>query len=191
MPAVAATPTTQPASAEAAQPPFEFGAALSMDDTRVIRVPLQLLRNGNLNYNIVIRPNDVIIVPSVVNGYYFVGGHVGAPGAYNMTGQKLTLMQAIEAARMLDTLAVPSRTDVIRRVGNNAIFVRVNLWEIFAGHEPDLFLKPNDQIVVGSDWYPPFLQAVRGAFRLTYGFGFLYDRNFAPAQTGLGATATQ
>ena len=29
----------------------------------------------------------------------------------------------------------------------------------------------------------PFLAAFRGAFRMTYGLGFLYDRNFAYANT--------
>ncbi len=100
-----------------------------------------------------------------------------------MTGQKITLKQAISAAQMLDSYAVPSRTDVIRRVGDSEIFVRVNLEKIFEGRQPDLYLKTNDVILVGSDWYPPFLQAIRGAFRLTYGFGFLYDRNWAPQQS--------
>ena len=58
----------------------------------------------------------------------------------------------------------------------------MNLERIFEGRQPDVFLKANDVVVVGTDWYPPFLAAIRGAFRLTYGFGFLYDRNYAPQQ---------
>jgi polysaccharide biosynthesis/export protein len=84
------------------------------------------------------------------------------------------------AARMLDQLAVPERTDIIRRVGpNKEVYVRVNLAKIFEGTEPDIFIKPNDQVVVGTNALAPFLSALRGAFRFTYGFGFLYDRNFA------------
>ena len=171
-----AAPTTQPA--------FEFGAGQVVEDTRVIRVPLQLLKNGDLRYNIVVRPGDLIIVPEPTVGFYYMSGHFGAPGAYNMTGQKITLKQAVAAARMLDPLAVPERTDVVRRVGGNEVFVRVNLRKIHEGTQPDVFLKPNDLVIVGTDFYPPFLQAVRGAFRLTYGFGFLYDRNYAPFQPG-------
>jgi protein involved in polysaccharide export with SLBB domain len=171
-------------AAATTQPAFEFGAGLTMEDTRVIRVPLAQLKIGDLRYNIVVRPGDVLIVPPPSIGYYYMAGHVGAPGAYNMTGQKITLKQAIAAARMLDPFAVPARTDVIRRVGNNEVFVRVDLYQVFKGLQPDLYLKPNDTVVVGTDWYPSFLQAIRGAFRFTYGFGFLYDRNYAPFQRG-------
>lgn len=190
-PAPAPRTTAMPGTAEATtQPAFEFGAGAGLEDTRVIRVPLQLLKSGDLRYNIVVRPSDLITIPEPTIGYYYVGGHASAPGAYNMTGQKITLKQAIISARMLDSLAVPARTDVIRRVGNNEVFVRVNLYSIFEGRQPDLYLKPSDTIVIGTDWYPPFLQAVRGAFRLTYGFGFLYDRNYAPVQRGLTSTTT-
>lgn len=182
-PAAGEAPAATAPGAQPVQPPYEFGAALAGDEEqRVIRVPLQALRNGDLRYNIVVRPSDVIIVPPPVAGFYYVGGHVGAPGAYNMTGQKINLKQAITAARMLDGLAVPAKTDVIRRVGDSELFVRVDLEKVFEGRQPDIYLKPNDVIVVGTDWYPPFLAAIRGAFRMTYGFGFLYDRNYAPAQ---------
>jgi polysaccharide biosynthesis/export protein len=32
--------------------------------------------------------------------------------------------------------------------------------------------------MVGTNAMASFLAAARGAFRVTYGFGFLYDRNF-------------
>jgi hypothetical protein len=84
---------------------------------------------------------------------------------------------------MLDSLAVPQKTDVIRRFeGNKEVYVRVDLADIFSGKTPDLFIKPNDTVVVGTDWYPPFLQAIRTSFRFSTGFGFLYDRNYAPIQ---------
>jgi polysaccharide biosynthesis/export protein len=35
---------------------------------------------------------------------------------------------------------------------------------------------------VGTNALAPFLAAIRGSFRFTYGFGFLYDRNFAAAE---------
>jgi hypothetical protein len=30
--------------------------------------------------------------------------------------------------------------------------------------------------------FQPFIAAMRNAYRFTYGFGFLYDRNYAPQQ---------
>jgi protein involved in polysaccharide export with SLBB domain len=170
---------------EAQEEPFEFGADVDyLDETRVIRVPLTELKNGDLRYNVAVRPDDMIIVPMPVQGEYYMSGHVAAPGAYSLTGRKITLKQAITAARMLDPYAIPWRTDLVRRIGTDReLFVRVNLQQIFFGKQPDIYLKPNDVVMVGSDWYPPFLVALRGAFRATYGFGFIYDRNLAPAQT--------
>ena len=151
-------------------------------DLRVIRIPYDELRNqGQIaKYNIAIRPGDTILVQPPLLGTYYMGGHVLAPGAYSLAGQKVTLTQAIISARMLDTLAIPERTDLVRKVGpNEQILIRVNLARIFAGTEPDLYIKPDDQVRVGTSWYAPFFAAARGAFRFTYGFGFIYDRNFA------------
>jgi hypothetical protein len=112
-----------------------------------------------------------------------MGGHFQNGGVFNLTGQHITLKQAVISARMLDGYGVPRKTDVIRRIGGDKeVFVRVDLSKIFDGKQPDIFLKANDVIQVGTDWYPPFLAAIRGAFRITYGFGFLYDRNYSPAQ---------
>ena len=47
------------------------------------------------------------------------------------------------------------------------------------GTQPDVVLKPNDTLNVGTNAIAPFMATIRNAFRLTYGFGFVYDRNFA------------
>jgi protein involved in polysaccharide export with SLBB domain len=138
--------------------------------------------HGELQYNLVIRPDDFVYVPDPVNaGVYQMGGHVTRAGTYNLTGQKLTLKQAVYGNGGLDQLAIPARTELIRRVGpNKEVFVRVDLDKISAGEQPDFFLKPNDLVIVGTNAAAPFLAAVRSGFRITYGFGFLYDRNYAP-----------
>jgi len=58
------------------------------------------------------------------------------------------------------------------------LFVRVNLPKIFAGEQSDIFLRPYDVVNVGTNAIAPFLASLRGAFRFTYGFGFIYDRNY-------------
>ncbi len=174
-------------STNAAASNFAFNAPESDGETRVIRVPFDELRNGELQYNIVIRPQDMIIIPEPRVQTYYMGGHVAAGGAYQMIpGNKLTLMEAVIAARMLDGIAIPARTDVIRRVGDENVFVRVDLEKIFAGQQPDLYLKENDKVIVGTNVVAPFLAAFRNAFRVTYGFGFLYDRNFAADENNAG-----
>ena len=38
---------------------------------------------------------------------------------------------------------------------------------------------------IGTNALAPFIAAIRNGFRFTYGFGFLYDRNFAPRRDDL------
>jgi polysaccharide export outer membrane protein len=175
------TPETPAATTpETGETGFEFKDPGYLGQNRVIRIPYQALNNGDLKYNIVIRPYDMIVVPNPVIGEYYVGGHVGRVGVYSLTGRKITLKQAIISAGMLDGIAIPQRTEVIRRIGDDKeIFVRVNLDKIFDGQQPDLYLKPNDIVNVGTNFFAPFIASARNAFRMTYGFGFLYDRNFA------------
>ena len=165
-------------AAQQGQGTFQFDEPTEPRDYRVIRVSLDSLRRGERRYNIAIRPGDFIQVPEPEFGLYFMGGHVMRPGTYQLTGQKTTVTAAVIAAGMLDQLAVPSRTDIVRRIGDQQIFVRVDLKKIFNGDEPNFYIQPNDEIRVGTDFWAPYIAALRGAFRVTYGFGFLYDRNY-------------
>jgi polysaccharide biosynthesis/export protein len=164
---------------------FQFAAPAGQPETRTIRVPLDALRNGEIaKYNVVIRPHDLIVAPNPVTGEYYMGGHVARVGVYSIAPRKITLKQAIVSAGMLDGVAIPQRTELIRRIGPaREAFVLIDTNAIFAGLQPDIFLKPNDIINVGTNVLAPFIAAVRGGFRITYGFGFLYDRNFSPAQS--------
>lgn len=158
---------------------FQFNTTIPPSETRTIRVPVNALRNGDLTYNIVIRPHDLLVAPQPVGGVYYLGGHIGRPGAFGLAGDRVTLKQAVISAGMLDGLAIPQRTELWRRIGPaREVMVRLDLDKIFSGIEPDIYLKPNDVVQIGTNVLAPFIAAVRGGFRITYGFGFLYDRNF-------------
>lgn len=176
-----ATSAGSPAGAVPAAERFDgFHDPGPEQNVRIIRIPYDALRRGDLKYNITIRPRDIIFVPDPQTGYYFVGGHVARPGAYTLSGQRMTVKDAIISASMFDGLAIPQRTDIIRQVHpDHEIFVRVDLEKIFSGEEPDIYLKPHDKIMVGTNALAPFIAAFRGAFRVTYGLGFLYDINYA------------
>jgi polysaccharide export outer membrane protein len=174
-----------PVAPAPAAKPFEFDAPVAMDQTRLIRIPLDALRKGDLRYNIPLRARDLLIIPIPESGEYYMSGHVQRPGAFTLTNRKITLKEAIASAGMLDAVAIPQRTEIIRRVKpDHEIFVRVDLSQIFAGNQPDVYLKPYDQVMVGTNALASFLAAARGAFRVTYGFGFLYDRNFFTGNNG-------
>lgn len=179
-PAVTQTPADAMAATPTEQQPFEFNAPQEPTDTRVIRVPIRKLVRGELKYNIVIRPGDVIWVPAPREGVYYMGGHVQRVGVYALgNGNDVSLMDAIIAAGGLDQVAVPWRTQIIRRVGDRQVFATVDLTKIFNGLEPDIYLKQDDKVIVGTQFWAPFLAGLRNGFRITYGFGFLYDRNYA------------
>jgi polysaccharide biosynthesis/export protein len=55
--------------------------------------------------------------------------------------------------------------------------VRINMSKVWSGLQPDVFLRPDDTIEVGTDMLAPFITLVRDAPSLTTGVGFSYQRN--------------
>ena len=156
----------------------KVGAATGQ--TRVIKIPTERLYAGDTRYNIVIRAGDTIYVPVDIIGEFSITGNVNAQGFINITGRPMTLKMAIAAAGGLGPLAWPKRCEVIRRIGKNKEeIVMVDLDKIASGQQPDFFIKPNDLIRVGTHSTARWRAVLRNAFRATYGFGFIYDRNFA------------
>lgn len=147
---------------------------------RVIEVPYDRLNAGDMRYNIVIRPGDIIKVPGQQGGFVYLGGAINRPGAYNIPGEKdLTLKQLIVSGGGISAIGIPERVDLIRRIGvDQEATVRINLRSIFNGTEPDLFLKANDVINIGTNAVATPLAIFRNGLRSTYGFGFVLDRNF-------------
>ena len=153
---------------------------------RVIRIPADELASGDPRYNIVIRPGDSIQVPVDIIGEFYIMGNTNFQGFINLTGRPMTLKMAIAAAGGLGPLSWPKRCEVIRRIGKEKEeIVIVDLDKIARGEQPDFFIKPNDLINVGTHPTARWRAVLRNAFRATYGFGFIYDRNFGYRDFGL------
>jgi polysaccharide export outer membrane protein len=153
--------------------------------TRVIKIPTDRLYSGDPRYNIVIRAGDTIYVPVDIIGEFSITGNVNGQGYINITGRPMTLKMAIAAAGGLGPLAWPKRCEVIRRIGKEKEeIVMVDLDKIASGEQPDFFIKPNDLVRVGTHPTARWRAVLRNAFRATYGFGFVYDRNFADRDLG-------
>lgn len=159
---------------------------------RVIRVQLRPLLAGDARYNIVIRPGDAIRLPQPEQGLVYMSGQVNriGPIALPEVG-RMTLTRAIDSAGGLAGLAIPERLDLTRVVGDGQqAIIRLNYRAIAEGTQPDLYLKADDRINVGTNFWALPLAIVRNGFRATYGFGLLVDRNFGSDVFGVPPEAS-
>jgi polysaccharide export outer membrane protein len=153
---------------------------------RLIKIPVDKLVTGDPTYNIVVRGDDVIHVPVDLIGEFCVTGNVNNRGFIPLTGRPLTLKMAIAAAGGLNPIAWPKHCEITRRIGRDREeTVMVDFDKITRGEQPDFFIKPNDLINVGTHPTSMWRYQLQNAFRATYGFGFVYDRNFADRPFGL------
>ena len=163
-----ATPSATPATGQIdPDDPFGYAQADMSRSVRIIAIDLRKLKEGDARQNIIIRDGDSIVVPTVTFGEFYVMGQVARPGVYDLSGRRVTAKMALGAAGGDQELRIPLRLDLI-----------------MAGKEPDVMLKPDDVIAVGTHMAAPFLAVARNAFRMTYGLGFIYDRNFAEKNFG-------
>ena len=147
---------------------------------RVIRVPVKPLVAGDARYNIVIRPGDIVRVPPSEIGNFYVDGEVVRPGVFALPQVgKLTLLRAVTSTGGLSPVAIPERVDLTRIVGpDEQATIMLNLRAIAEGTQPDVYIRRDDLINVGTNFWATPLAVIRGGFRTSYGFGFLLDRNF-------------
>lgn len=172
-----AAPTSGGASGDSLPSPTD-----TMITQRIIRVPVKDLLAGKQSVNIVVRPGDVLRVPVAPNGNIYLAGQVQRPGVYGLpgTGGGLTLTRAITAAGGFSSIAIADRVDLTRMTGRDRqSTIMLNLAAINNGEQPDIWLKPNDHINVGTTFWALPLAVFRNGFRASYGFGFVLDRNLA------------
>ncbi len=156
-------------------------AADSMYATRIIEVDYQKLVLGDPNLNVVIRPGDQVYVEPPQTGLLYIDGEINRIGVYELsnTNGRLTLSRFVSAAGGLSPTAIPDRVDLVRVVGRDReATIRVDLKAIRNRAEPDIYMQADDHVIIGTDFFALPLAVIRNGFRMTYGFGFLLDRNF-------------
>lgn len=155
--------------------------APSMYATRIIEVDYQQLIKGDPNLNVVIRPGDQVYVEPPETGFLYIDGEVNRIGVYNLenTNGRLTLSRFVSAAGGLAPTAIPTRVDLVRMLdGDREATIRIDLAAIRNRSEPDIYMNANDHVIIGTNFFATPLAVIRNGFRMTYGFGFLLDRNF-------------
>ena len=182
-------PSAEEASRPTTPPVGAFSATVDWDriagdvSYRILRIPAEMLRSGDPQVNVVIRPGDVIRIVSGQVGVYYVMGQVNRVGAFAFNAEPITLKAAIATAGGLAGLAWPSRCTVYRRLGQREQMIQVDLDRIFAGKDADFLIKRGDIINVGTHPLAPFLQRLR-ALTLpnpvaNVGYSFTYSRSFS------------
>lgn len=125
---------------------------------RIIGIPYQKLLAGDMRYNLVIRPGDVIRVPKTSSGFVYIMGAINRPGAYTVPGSNdLTLKQLIASAGNFQTGDSLSDLyiDLIRRLPDGQeVIASYRLRDLFEDQDvSDPFLAKNDLVLVRD--HPP------------------------------------
>ena len=161
--------------------------------TRIIELDYQALARGDSNLNVVIRPGDRVFIDTPEIGVVYIDGEIIRPGVYQLPiAGKLTLSRLVAAAGGLNPIAIPERVDFTRKISaDREATLRVNLAAIRNRAEPDIFMRSDDHVHIGTNFFAAPLAVIRNGFRFTYGFGFLLDRNFGndvfgPPPTNVG-----
>jgi polysaccharide biosynthesis/export protein len=145
---------------------------------RVIRIDVEKLLSGRSTENIVVRPGDIIRVPAAEGGFVYLSGQVARGGSFNLV-EGLTIERLVISAGGLGSLAVPERVDFTRVLANGRqATIRINYGAIVERTQPDVYLRRDDIVNVGTNFWAFPMAVIRNGFRMTYGFGFLLDRNF-------------
>lgn len=147
--------------------------------TRIIEIDWSRIKSGDWMLKAIIRPDDKVFV-EVEAGVVYIDGEVARPGVYSLPAiGDLTLSRLVSAAGGLGQIAIPQRVDLIRKIApDREAAIRVNLAAIRNRAEPDIQLRADDHVIIGTNFIATPLAVIRNGFRMTYGFGFLLDRNF-------------
>jgi polysaccharide export outer membrane protein len=141
------------------EPTANLAGAFVIRGKERISVDLRrLIQQGDLSQNVLIRPEDTIVVPEggEVQNSVFIMGEINKPGAYTRA-EALTLMKLLSLAGGFSKFAAPSRVTLLRE--NRAdvspdvkqhvrLRVDVNAIQRDPKGHPDIALEPGDVVIV-------------------------------------------
>jgi polysaccharide biosynthesis/export protein len=119
--------------------------------TRLVIKTDDLMVSGNQEFNIVLKPKDVVTIPidQILN--VFIYGEVHKPGAIPfLSSKKVTLLQAIAQAGGTTEWAKKSRVMIKRKDKKTGkeVKIPVNLKNMISGKVADIVLEEGDVVIV-------------------------------------------
>ncbi len=115
-----------------------------------------LLVEGDLSYNRILQPEDVLFIPSreaATEDNIYVMGALKRPGAYEYK-EGLTALNACIIAGGFTIVAAPNRAVISRLLGNRKrSSIKLNLEKVKDGELMDLQLEPGDRIFIPESYF--------------------------------------
>ena len=111
----------------------------------------KLVMQGDLSQNIILKPEDVVVVPTSPKNAVFVMGEVRNPGTIPLEPEGgYTILQLLARAGGFSQFAKPSRTVIIREEGGGKQIIPVDVQKIIDNPQEakDVVLKPGDVVFV-------------------------------------------
>lgn len=111
----------------------------------------KLVMQGDLSQNIILKPEDVVVVPASPKNAVFVMGEVRNPGTIPLEQEGgYTILQVLARAGGFSQFAKPSRTVIIREEGSGKQIIPVDVQKIIDNPQGanDVVLKPGDVVFV-------------------------------------------
>jgi len=111
----------------------------------------KLVMQGDLSQNIILKPEDVVVVPTSPKNAVFVMGEVRNPGTIPLEPEGgYTILQLLARAGGFSQFAKPSRTVIIREEGSGKQIIPVDVQKIIDNPQEakDVVLKPGDVVFV-------------------------------------------
>lgn len=111
----------------------------------------KLVMQGDLSQNIILKPEDVVVVPASPKNAVFVMGEVRNPGTIPLEQEGgYTILQVLARAGGFSQFAKPSRTVIIREEGSGKQIIPVDVQKIIDNPQgaKDVVLKPGDVVFV-------------------------------------------
>ncbi len=117
----------------------------------------ELLKKGNLTYNIPVRSGDIIFFTGKKDGnilkhQVYISGNVKKPGAYDYQ-KGLSALNACIMAGGFEKNAAPNRTILTRNIGRQQQVFKVNLNKIKKGKKQDIQLQPGDRLYIQESFW--------------------------------------
>ncbi len=133
----------------------------AVDPSPTEAINLKQLQAGDLSVNRVLRPGDIVIVPSA--DLIFVAGEVLKPNSYALR-EGLTLTQALALAGGPSGVAKTGSIRIVRQdPAKGRVEIPIDLKAVQTGKAPDTLLIPNDVIEVPSSAGKTFFKNFFGA----------------------------